>query len=61
MIDGLLIAFDAHMFSHGYWPGTCPKAQKWAPWSGPSSFWALVLGPGPISIMAECMCIKGNQ
>ena len=36
-IDGLVIALDAHMFSHdGY-------------------------GPWPISIMAEHMCIKGNQ
>ena len=36
-IDSLLIALDAHMFSHnGY-------------------------GAGPISIIAEHMCIKGNQ
>ena len=28
-IDCLLIAFDAHMFSHnGYWPGTTAQSQK---------------------------------
>ena len=25
------------------------------------SFWALGLGPRPVSIMAEHMCIRGNQ
>ena len=43
-------------------PGPKPKAQKLRPpRSRPSSVWALVLGPAPISIMAEHMCIKGNQ
>ena len=28
---------------------------------GVRSFKALGLGPGPVSIMAEHMCIKGNQ
>ena len=60
-IDCLLIALDAHMFSHdGYGPGT--KAQgAAAPGPGPAAPWALVLGPGPISIMAEHVCIKGNH
>ena len=60
-IDCLLIALDAHMLSHnGYGPET--KAQKLLGRGlGARSFWALGLGPGPISIMAEHMCIKGNQ
>ena len=58
LIDCLLIALDAHMFSHnGNGPGT------WA--QGPRSvldiLGSLGPGPGPISIMAEHMCIKGNQ
>ena len=41
-----MIALDAHMFSHyEYVPGTK----------------ALVLGPVPISIMDEHMCIEDNQ
>ena len=45
-IDCLLFALDGHMFSHnGYGLGTK----------------ALVVGPGPIFIMAEHMCIKGDQ
>ena len=45
-IDCLLIALDAHMFSqNGCGPGAQDKG----------------LGPGPISIMVENMCIKGNQ
>ena len=60
-IDCLLIALDAHMFSHnGYGPGT--KAQgprSWVPQAPAHS--SLGLGPGPISIMVEHMCIEGNQ
>ena len=52
----LLIALDSHIFSHiGYGPGTRAQAPKAA------VLQALVLGPGPISIMADHMCIKGNQ
>ena len=41
-------------------PGT--RAQKLRSLrSRPSSFWALGPVPGPISIMAEQMCIKGDQ
>ena len=44
----------------GMGPGA--KAQKLrAPVPRPNSFWASVLGPGPISIRAEHMCMKGNQ
>ena len=60
-IDCLLIALDAHIFSHN---GYGPKAQRAAapgPGPGPAAPWALGLGPGPISIKAEHMCIKGNQ
>ena len=48
-IDFLLIALDAHMFSHnGYGPGPRPRAQKLrAPRPRPSSFWASILVPGP--------------
>ena len=58
-IDTLLAAFDAHMFHHdGYGPGT--KAPG-PPGPGRSTPWD-VLGPGPISIMAEQMfSLKGNH
>ena len=61
--DCLLIALDAHMFSHnGYGPGTRTQGPKAAgPGPGDLSFWALCPVPGPVSIMAEHMCIKGNQ
>ena len=43
-------------------PGLRPKEQKLRdPGPGPSSFWALILGPVPVSIMAGHMCAKGNQ
>ena len=60
-IELLLIALDAHMFSHdGYGPGT--RAQKLLGRDlGDRSFWALGPDPGLISMMAEHMCIKGNQ
>ena len=62
-VDCLLIAPDAHMFSHnGYGPGTKDQGTKAAgPGPGARSFWARGLGPGPIPIMPEHMCIKGNQ
>ena len=44
--------------------GPMPKARGAAApglGPGPAAPWALVLGPGPISIMAEHMCFKGNQ
>ena len=41
--------------------GIDSSGNRSAPRPRPSSFWTLVLGPGPISIMAEHMCIKGNQ
>ena len=41
----LVIALDEHMFSHnGYGPVTK----------------ALVLSPGPISVVSEHLCIKGS-
>ena len=56
-IDCLLIVLDAHMLSHNaYELETGLKAQP-----RPTAPWALVLGPGPKSLMAEHMCIKGNQ
>ena len=68
LIDCLLIALDAHMFSHnGYVPGTKDKESTTqvvagpGPGPGAAAPWALGLGPGPISVMAEHMCIKGNQ
>ena len=43
-------------------PGPRPKAKKLlAPMPRPSSGWALVFGPMPISTMAEHMYVKGNQ
>ena len=62
-IDCLLIALDANMFSHnGYGPGTRTQGPKAA---GPGPGGPQLLGPGPGSrahnIMAEHMCIKGNQ
>ena len=60
-IDCLLIALDAHMFSHnGYGPGTKGQGAVGQDLGDPTP-WALDLGPGPISIMAAHMCIKGNQ
>ena len=60
-IDCLLIALDAHMFSHnGYVLGTKAQGAVGRGLGDPAA-WALGLGPGPISIMAEPMCIKGNQ
>ena len=54
--DCLLVALDAHMFSHdGCGPGTKDQGL------GARSFWALGLGPGPISIGTEHICIKGNH
>ena len=54
LIDCLLIALDAHMFRHnGHGPGTKDTRAR-----GRTS---LGLGPRPISIMAEHLCIKGNQ
>ena len=68
-IDCLMIALDAHMFSHtGYGPGNRAPGPRPGPISimaehilGDRSFWALGPGPGPISIRAEHMCVKGNQ
>ena len=61
LIDCLLIALDAHMFSHnGYGPRL--RAPKLLGRDlGDRSFWALGPGPGPIPIMAEHMGIKGNR
>ena len=43
-------------------PGRRTNAQKLLGRGlGARSFWALGRGPGPISIMAEHMCISGNQ
>ena len=43
-------------------PGGRPEAQKLLGRDlGGSSFWALGPAPGPISIMAEHMRIKGNE
>ena len=62
-IDCLLVALDAHMFSHnGYGPGTkdqCPKAAE--PGPAGSQLWALGPGPGLVFIMGEHIRIKGNQ
>ena len=46
----LLIALDEHMFIHnGYGPGPRTRAEKLLDRGlGARSFWALVLGPGPI-------------
>ena len=62
-IDCLLIARDAHMFSHnGYGPGTRAQGPKAAvPQVPAQQLLGPGFGPGPISIMAEHMCIKGNQ
>ena len=53
------------MFSHnGYGPGTKdqgPKADRLGGAWGPAAFGPWALGPGPISIMTDHMCIKGNQ
>ena len=47
------LLYVSHMFSHnGYGPGTD---------GGPAAPWALGLGPGPISIMAQRIYIKGSQ
>ena len=43
-------------------PGPSTKAQKLLGRRlGAHSFWALGLGSGPISILAEHMCVRGNQ
>ena len=58
LIDCLLIALDAHMFSHrGYGPGRKAVSRDLA---DPTP-WALRCGPGPISTLADHMWIKGNQ
>ena len=58
-IDWLLIALDAHMISHnGYGPGDHKLLGRGL---GARSFWTPGLGPGPISITAEHMCITANQ
>ena len=59
--DGLLIILDAQLSSHhGYGPGTRAQGPKAA---GPQGLaqQLLGLGPVPISIMGEHMCIKGFQ
>ena len=63
IIDCLLIALDAHMFSHnGYGPGTRAQGPKAAvPQVPAQQLLDLGPGPGPISIMAEHMDIKGNR
>ena len=55
-IDCLSIALDAHMLSHnGHGPGTRARCPRSVPGILGSS------GPGPISIIAEHMGIKGNR
>ena len=59
-----LIAPDEHMFGHsGYGRRTRTKAHGLAGLGpgGPTAPWGLVFGPGSISIVAEHICIKGNQ
>ena len=60
-IDCLSIALDMYMLSHnGYGPGTQAQGPK-AVGPGHGGLQLSGPGPGPISIMAEHMCIKGNQ
>ena len=67
LIDCILIAYRLPLMhiclaimDMGPGPGT--RAQKLLGRDlGDRSFWALGPGPGPISIMAEHMCIKGIQ
>ena len=42
-------------------PSSTARGAAGPPGPGPVSSWALVLGLGPISTVAEHMCIKGNQ
>ena len=65
-IDCQMLALNAHMPSHHAY-GHGPKAQGAAQaaglarYSSSLSSWALGIGPGPISIIAEHMGIKGNR
>ena len=59
IIEGLLIARDAYMFSH---KGPRTKAQEAVGRGlGDAAPWALGPGPEPISSMAEHMCTKISQ
>ena len=63
-IECLLFALDAHMLSHhGYARGRGPRAPKraWGPAAVGTPFLGPWLGPGPISVMAEHMGIKGRH
>ena len=58
----LLLSLGAEMFSHtGYKPGTKDQGPRSCGAPGPAAAWALVLGPGPMAIIAEHVCIKGTQ
>ena len=62
-IDCLFIDLDAQMFSHNeYGPGTKDQGPRSCGGElGDPAPWALGPGPGPISVMAACMGIQGNQ
>ncbi len=60
----LLIALDAHMFSHnGSGPGIKAQGPRSCgpPGPGPAAPWALVIGPGPISVMGTYGCTYVHQ
>ena len=60
LLPSIISNFPAKNLDVG--PGPRTKAQKLLGRDlGARSFWPLGPGPGPISIMAEHMCIKGNQ